>query len=100
MKLTFDQYDSLTALVYPAQHILAGFAEACFEQNSPSELCNFQAAPADKADMDAWLITESQWRIGQRQALEHACWMFREEMIRDHEIAREIRADRKAGNEQ
>jgi hypothetical protein len=100
MKLTFDQYDSLTALVYPAEHKLTGFAEACFEQNSPSELCNFAAAPADRADMDSWNITQAQWRIAQRQALEHACWMFREEMIRDHDIACEIRADRKAGIEQ
>jgi len=48
---------------------LAGFADACFNENSVSELLEALAAPADEASMEAWGIGPDEYYAAIEQAL-------------------------------
>lgn len=50
---------------------LTGFAEACYNDNSLSELvAALLDRKADAADCQSWKIKPAQWRAGIRQALQ------------------------------
>ena len=51
---------------------LTGFAEACYDMNSPQELVEALAQPkADESDCKRWVITPNEWRAALALALGH-----------------------------
>lgn len=56
---------------------LGGFAEACYNDNSVSELLDaLKSRSADKIDCENWGITPSQWRGAITEAIEHAMYLY------------------------
>jgi hypothetical protein len=45
------------------------FAAACYDWNSVADLVAALAGPADPTDMDAWGLTEGEWRAAIELAL-------------------------------
>jgi hypothetical protein len=77
MRINADQFSALNARgLSPIRHDLSGFAEACYNDNTADDLMSFDSADADRTDMEAWGITEQEWRDAQRQALEAAMAEF------------------------
>lgn len=73
MKMNHAQFETLrVAGLRPTHHNLNGFAEACYNTNSVSELEEARAGNADRTDCAAWNITPEQWRAEILLALETA----------------------------
>ena len=54
---------------------LTGFAEACFNMNSPEEMVILLAGEPDEIDCSTWKITGDEWRAGISAALENRLWI-------------------------
>lgn len=77
MELTQAQFNELQAAGLKAtNHNLDGFAEACYDLNTYSDICGFQSTDPDEYDMREWEITADEWRNAQKQALEKAMFDF------------------------
>lgn len=80
MRMTQQQFSTLLESgLSPRDRALAGFAEACYDNNSVDELRGFASATPDADDMAAWGIDADEWRQAQREALEAAMAEFERE---------------------
>ena len=67
--------------IAPQNHRLNGFATACFDDNSISELVEaLKMRAADKTDCQNWQISPTQWREAIREALEYRLWLAIEDV--------------------
>lgn len=63
--------------ISPEDCKIEGFAEACYNENSVSELVEaLKSRSADKTDCENWKITPSQWRGEIKSALEYAMFQY------------------------
>lgn len=78
MELTTASYEAALALGLKPQfhygdcNALSPFGAACFNDNSFSDLRDFQTATPDKTDMKNWNLDVQEWRDAQQEAIEHA----------------------------
>ena len=69
--------DCVAAGIRPLDCKIDGFAAACYNDNSVSELIEaLESRAADKTDCENWGITPSQWRAEIRNALEYAIFQY------------------------
>lgn len=72
-----EYYAIIRAGLTPTNHDLGGFAEACYCQNTASELLEaLTLRAADETDCENWGITPGQWRYAIREALESKAFDF------------------------
>lgn len=63
--------------IKPVRHKLDGFSEACYNDNSVSELIDaLKSRAADTADCENWGISKTAWREEIRAAIEHAMFGY------------------------
>ena len=77
MKLNSTQLADATAKGFKVPlkpHSLSGFAEAVYDDNSYTDVCNCLTAAPDKTDMKTWDITVAEWRSAQVLAIENAMY--------------------------
>ena len=55
--------------IVKAAQALRGFSEACYDQNSITELEEALSSDADETDMKVWSLTEAEWRDSIKEAL-------------------------------
>ena len=77
MKLTAHQFNEAQALGFtPCFHKLTYFAEACFDDNAFDEIKHCLTADPDAIDCAEWNLTDTEWRVGQINAIETAMKYF------------------------
>ena len=63
--------------IRPEAGKINGFAEACYHDNSVSELvAALKSRSADKIDCKNWNLTPSRWRAEIKSALEYAMFQY------------------------
>jgi len=66
---TSESWGEIAQRIEDAYNDLKEFAEACYDQNSVSELAGSLNSEADQADMEAWGIDAEEWKQAIEQAL-------------------------------
>lgn len=62
-------YGEIAKEMAAASSNLDGFAEACYNQNTTSDLTECLKEDADESDMDAWNIDANEWHTSIKKAL-------------------------------
>ena len=92
MTLTQEQYETLKAMGLTgcenmAQNSLSGFVESCCREIPLERLMYFETEFPDRAELDTWGITEDDWRLGRKLALQQAMFEFEQAKRRERESA-------------